>query len=74
MVVAELGAALRLVASGADVVVMVHEGAPVVEHVVGPGRLAVMVGDPRDPATRAAAEAMEAELFGGGNDTHRIRS
>ncbi len=29
----------------------------------GPGRLAVLVGSPQDPAVRAAAEAMAAELF-----------
>jgi hypothetical protein len=30
----------------------------------GAGRLAHMVGDPDDPAVRAAAEEMEGELFG----------
>lgn len=32
----------------------------------GPGRVAVLVGDPEDPATWQAAEAMERELFASG--------
>ena len=32
----------------------------------GPGRVAVLVGAPGDPAIRATAEIMAAELFGSG--------
>ena len=63
MVVDEVDAAVEMVASGANVVLVIAEGndpGPLPE---GPGRLAVMVGDLSDPATRMAAEAMHAELF-----------
>lgn len=60
-----MDAAFRLVGSGANVVVIVPEGIEWREVSAGPGRLAVLVGDPGDPATRAAAAAMDAELFPG---------
>ena len=64
MVVDDPATALALVAAGAKVVLVLPEGAqpgPLPEQ--GPGRLAVMVGDPGDPATLAAAEAMHSEIF-----------
>lgn len=63
MVVDDPGEAARLARAGCDVVVVVPEGerAPVVD---GPGRVAFFVGRPADPADRAAADAMDAELFG----------
>lgn len=63
MVVDDLEAALRLVGSGANVVVILPEGTQCGELSEGPGRLAVLVGDPEDPASREAASAMDAELF-----------
>lgn len=63
MVVDDLGTALRLVESGANVVVIVPEGTECGEPPEGPGRLAVLVADPEDPASREAASAMDAELF-----------
>jgi hypothetical protein len=63
MVVDDIATAFALVASGTDVVLMVPEDADCGPIPEGPGRLAVMVGHPADPATRAAAEAMHAELF-----------
>lgn len=66
MVVDDLPEALRLVASGENVVLVLAEGVDPGPLPVGPGRVAVMVGDIRDPATRDAADAMHAELFGAG--------
>ena len=63
MVVDDLATALELVASGSDVVLVIPEGADPGPLPVGAGRLAVMVGDPTDPATITAAKAMHAELF-----------
>jgi hypothetical protein len=56
--------ARALVAAGREVVLMVAPGSDPVPFGGGPGRLAVIVGDPADPAVRAAAEAMDRELFG----------
>jgi hypothetical protein len=53
----------QLSRSGIDVVLVVAPGAAVAEP-PGPGRVAVLVGDPADPATQAAAAEMEVELFG----------
>jgi hypothetical protein len=63
VVVDDAGSALALVAAGERVVLVVTPDAPAVLDPGGPGRLAVMVGDPADPAVRAAARAMDAELF-----------
>lgn len=63
MVVDDLSTALKLAVSGVNVVVVVPEGVECGELPEGPGRLAVLVGDPADPASRAAAAAMDAELF-----------
>lgn len=53
--------ALSALARGWRVVLIVRPGSP------GPparaGRLAVLVGDPANPAVRAAAAEMEAELY-----------
>ena len=54
-----------LMATGTNVVLVVDAGAdPVTLPTAGPGRLAVMAGRLDDPAVRAAAEEMAAELFG----------
>jgi F420-dependent methylenetetrahydromethanopterin dehydrogenase len=64
-------AAAAATAGGADVVLIVapSAGAPGGPAAAvpgsGPGRLAVLVGDPADPAVRRAAEEMDAELFAG---------
>ena len=63
VVVDDVITALELVASGSDVVLLLPPGAKPGPFPDGPGRLAVMVGDPRDPETLAAAEAMYTELF-----------
>jgi hypothetical protein len=57
--------ALAAVESGRPVVLVGSDGAALVAAVAGvdPGRLALMVGDPADAATRAAAEEMAAELW-----------
>lgn len=64
--------ARRVLDRGGDVVVVVAPGdvgeaaAEVVElRAGGPGRLAVMVGDPADPGVLAAAAEMAVELFAG---------
>jgi len=53
------------VAAGHDVVLLCPDpatlGRPLAD--AGVGRLAVLVGSPDDPADRAAAVAMDAELF-----------
>ena len=57
--------AARLVAEGHDVVLLVDVDAPPVGPApAGPGRLAVFVGSPSDPAAWDAARAMAKELFG----------
>ena len=63
MVVDEPEAALRLLGDGRDVVFVVPDGSPPLRP-PGPGRLAVMVGDPEDGDVLAAAAEMERELFG----------
>jgi NADPH-dependent ferric siderophore reductase len=55
------GEALAAAASGGRVVLILAPGAPVTP--AQPARMAVLVGDPADPAVRAAASEMEAELF-----------
>ena len=50
---------------GVDVVLVVRPGT-LVDEVGAPGRLAVLVGDPTDPAVERAAADMESELFGAG--------
>ena len=65
MVVDDPGEAARLVGSGADVV-LVTAGAGHPAGTPGPGRLAVMVGDPADRRVAAAAAEMDRELFGPG--------
>lgn len=68
MVLDDPAAARTALAQGSDVVLIL---APDVEMAdrqpgpPGPGRLAVMVGDPADPAVRRAAGEMDAELFAG---------
>lgn len=59
MIVADPAEAARIVASGADVVLIVDPSADPVPWPEGPGRLAVFVGDPDDPA----AVAMAAEVL-----------
>jgi hypothetical protein len=66
VVVVDAAAAAALVARGINVVLVIDPaGADSVPEPDGPGRLAVLVGAPDDPAVRAVAEAMAAELFGG---------
>lgn len=64
MVVGNLSQAIELVRSGSNVVLVVPEEIDLGLLPDGPGRLAVMVGDPGAPATWAAAESMAADLFG----------
>ncbi len=64
MVVDEPEAALRLLGDGRDVVFVVPDGSPPLRP-PGPGRLAVMVGDPEDGRVAAAAAEMDEELFAG---------
>ena len=63
MVEHDAGTALRRVAEGCDVVLVAAADSPPLR-VAGPGRLAVMVGDPADRDVLAAASEMERELFG----------
>lgn len=66
-VVDDVALAAALVASGVNVVLVTeNDGAGMILPLDGPGRLAVLVGSPRDPGTRVVAEAMAAELFGAG--------
>jgi hypothetical protein len=67
VVCASAAEAVRLVAGGGHVVLIVADaGAPLPPELhVGPGRVAIFVGDPTDPAVRAAAEDMGQELFSG---------
>lgn len=73
MVVDEAAVAARMVAAGTDVVLIVDAAVAIRPGILGPadtgtpcspGRLAVVVGDPADPAVVAAAAEMEQELFG----------
>jgi hypothetical protein len=67
VVVDDVVAAARLIAAGQNVVLVVDpDGDQVAWPSGGPGRLAVLVGSVDDPAVRAAAEVMAAELFGTG--------
>lgn len=61
MVVDDEQAAGEAVRAGRDVVLITAGPDPARS---GPGRLAVMIGDRRDPAVVAAAQEMDAELFG----------
>ena len=64
VVVVDATTAAALVARGINVVLVADPAGPgLVPAPDGPGRLAVLVGSPQDPAVRAAAEAMAAELF-----------
>lgn len=64
MVVDDIEVALSALAAGEAVVLIVEPDAPALGEIrQGPGRLAVMVGSPGDPAVRRAAEAMDRELF-----------
>jgi hypothetical protein len=56
--------AADLMRRGTNVVLVLDpNAAPAVCPTGGPGRVAVMVGDSADPAVRAAAREMVAELF-----------
>ena len=67
MVVDDLGEALRRVADGEAVVLLVDADAPPLRELpAGPGRLAVLVGSRSDPQDWKAARAMAEELFGPG--------
>lgn len=66
MVTENVSEAAELVRSGASVVLVVPAEVDLGPLPDGPGRLAVMIGDPHEAGTRAAAEAMAAELFGSG--------
>jgi len=64
MVIVDPAEADELVHRGVDVVLIVDsEAGHVARPAGGPGRLAVLVGPAGDPAVRAAAEQMSAELF-----------
>jgi hypothetical protein len=66
VVVDDVAAAAALVARGINVVLVTEASAGLALPFDGPGRVAVLVGKAGDPEIRAAAEAMAAELFGGG--------
>lgn len=53
--------AVSAVSRGGGVVLILGPGAPATP--AQAGKLAVLVGDPDDPAARAAAAEMEAELY-----------
>lgn len=65
MVTADREEAVTAVAAGGNVVWITDPATEATPRrdAPGPGRMAVMVGDPGDPAVWAAAAAMEAELF-----------
>lgn len=67
MVVEDVPGAFALVAEGVDVVLIIPEGRDIGPLPSGRGRLAVMIAGPDEAATRAAAEAMDSELFSGGH-------
>jgi hypothetical protein len=55
----------RLVSAGAAVVLILSPGDEAIGQPAGPGRLAVLVADPAEPGSGAAAAAeMAVELFG----------
>lgn len=64
--------ASRRRAAGEHVVVVVAPGGPVPDG-GGPGRVAVLVGDPADPATWDAARELAGELSAGDAAARRIR-
>jgi hypothetical protein len=65
MVVDDPAEAARLVAQGRSVVLLVAaEMTPVAGMRSGPGRLALFVASPADPASWQVARAMASELFG----------
>ena len=65
MVVDDLGEALRRVADGEAVVLLIDADAPPLGALpAGPGRLAVFVGSRSNPRDWEAARAMAEELFG----------
>lgn len=64
MVTADPQRAAEGASRGGAVVLIVAPGP--VAGTARPGRLAVLVGDPGDPAVWQAAAAMESELFGAG--------
>lgn len=63
MVTADPGEAEGALGRGEKVVLIVPPGAEGAAAAARPGRLAVLVGDPADPAVWAAARAMTGELF-----------
>jgi cephalosporin hydroxylase len=63
VVTADPAEALQLIQQGRDVVLIVGDETDVPPAARGAGRLALMVGDPSDPATAAAAREMDDELF-----------
>jgi hypothetical protein len=66
LVCSSAGEAAAGVAAGLDVVLIAGEGAvPDLGglRAAGSGRLALLVGDPHDPATASAAAEMAGELF-----------
>jgi hypothetical protein len=71
MVVDDASEAARLVAEGRSVVLLLDVDAALIAvdapsgaGMSGPGRVAVFVGSPADPASWQAARAMALELFG----------
>jgi len=65
VVVDDAEEAATLLRQGLDVVLILSEGdLPVDLRREGPGRVAVLVGDPASPVVRDAARAMYEELFG----------
>jgi len=67
MVVDDVSTAFGLVGEGRSVVLILAAGRQIGPLPEVPGRLAVIIGDPGEAATHAAAEAMDAELFVGGH-------
>jgi hypothetical protein len=61
--------AARIVAAGGAVVLVVRPADAPVEWPAGPGRMAVFVGDPDDPAARS----MAAELLGPGGAEQSVK-
>lgn len=64
-VVIEVGEAAAGIAAGHDVVLILAPGEEVPPHLLasGPGRLALLIGDPDDPSDLEAATEMVTELF-----------
>lgn len=63
MVTGDVAEAVELVRRGIDVVLIVGADTALPSIEGSTGRLAVMVGDPSDPPTQAAAREMDEELF-----------